>query len=255
MSNVFVIAWMTFVEARRNRILWSLLFFCLALVLTSFLFQEVTVATLDRVIRDVGLATLNGFGMLLAIFLGVSVVTREIERRTVYVLLSKPLGRGRYLLGKLLGVWFTLVIALSAMFLAFLVENAAYAGNTPAILFQAFWLMLVELLVVTSFSILASTFTSSAMSAFMTASLVVAGHLTTDIYFFSSKSKSILIKRSGAALFYLLPNLEKLNLKTDASLLRSVPAAQVCSATAYGLVYVAAFFVLSLAFFRRRDLK
>ncbi len=255
MRGALTIARMTVLEARRNKITWSLLFFCLVLVFNSFLFQEVTIAAHDRILRDVGLAAIGLFGLLLSVFLGVSVVSREVERRTVYILLTKPIGRADYLLGKLLGVWLTLILSLGMMFVAFLLESVLYRAPIDAVVFQCFWLMLMEFLLIASFSILASTFTSSAMSAFMSIGLYLIGHLSTDLQFFASKSDSEVTRTAGALLYYLLPNLERLNLKTPASLMATVPASQVIGATGYAALYVAAFFALAVALFRRRDMK
>jgi ABC-type transport system involved in multi-copper enzyme maturation permease subunit len=246
---------MTFLEARRNKVTWSILFFCLVLVLNSFLTQEVTFAAYDRLLRDVGLAAINLFGLLLSVFLGVSAVTREIERRTVYLILSKPVSRAQYLVGKLLGVWITIVASLSMMMFVFVIENMALGAPVKPVMFQAFWLMLVEFLLITSFSILASTFTSSLLSAFMSCGLFVIGHLSSDLHFFGRKSQSELMKHLGAGLFYILPDLEKLNLKTAASLLSPVAAESVIASTFYGLLYVGAFFAMSLAVFTRKDLR
>jgi ABC-type transport system involved in multi-copper enzyme maturation permease subunit len=255
MSGAWVVARMTFLEARRNRIAWSLLFFSLFLVLTSFLFQEVTIASFDRVVRDVGMAAISVFGVLLAIFFGINVVTREIERRSAYFVLAKPIARWEYLLGKLAGVWLTLAGCLALMLAAFLIEAVAYRGPITAVVFQAFWLLLMEILLLASFAILASTFTSSLMAAFMSIALFVSGHLTTDLYVLSEKSQSPLRRAIGTGIYYVLPNLERLNLKGEVSLLKEVPAERVVFSTLYGLLYAAAFLLLAVALFRRRDLK
>ena len=223
--------------------------------LTSFILQEVTVAAFDRLIRDVGIAEIGAFGTLLAVFLGVSVVNREMDRRTVYNLLSKPLGRGQYLLGKLIGVWATIAVCQGFMILAFFVEIKLYGSPIEPVLFQCFWLMLLEFLVIASFSILSSTFTSPIMSSFMSVGLFVIGHLSAELYFFGRKSQSIVVQKLGAVAYYLLPDLERLNLKTQASLLTVVPAGEIVKASLYALVFVVAFFSLAMAIFSRRDLK
>src|SRR5207245_9618139 len=94
------IARATVIEARRNRVAWSILFFCLVMVLTSFLFQEVTIAAFDRIVRDVGIAAISLFGVLLGMFLGVGVVGKDIDRRIVYAVVAKPISRFEYLLGR-----------------------------------------------------------------------------------------------------------------------------------------------------------
>jgi Cu-processing system permease protein len=255
MNEIAVIARMSFLEARRNRVTWSLFFFCHTQVLTSFMFQEVTIAYFDRIVRDVGFAAINLFGVLLAVFLGVNTVTREIERRTVYALLAKPISRGRYLVGKLLGVWLTVAVCLSMMFVAFLFETTLYQGPIDAVMFQAFWLLLVELLLLAAFAILVSTFTSSIMAAFMTLSLVIIGHLSEDLAFFASKSSAPAVRTLGQWTFFVLPNLDRLNLKNQLAVLAPVDAGHVLTASAYGIAYVVAFMALSIVLFSRRDLK
>jgi Cu-processing system permease protein len=254
-ARIWTIARMTFIEARRNRVTWSLLFFCGVLVMTSFMFQELTIAGFDRVVRDVGLAAIHAFGVMLAIFLGVSVVTREIERRTVYSLLARPLGRAQYLIGKVLGVWITIIVSLSLMMCAFLIENALYGGPMAAVVFETFWLMLVELLVITSFSVLVSTFSSSVMAAFLSMSLFIIGHTSQDLYFFGRKSHVELVRKLGAACFFALPNLERLNLKTKASIMEGVPLHDVLLDSLYGFCFVMIFLVAAASIFGRRDLK
>jgi Cu-processing system permease protein len=246
---------MTFLEARRNRVLWILIFFCLVMVLSSFLFQEVSINTIDRIVRDLSIATADAFGLIMAIFLGVSVVTREIERRTVYLLVTKPISRSQYLLGKLLGVWLTLAVLQALMVLAFTVEALLYRGDTSPIVYEAFWLMLVEFWVITSFSVLASTFTSSIMSAFLSLSLFMIGEFAPSVYFFGKKTSSHVAKLALKGLFYLLPNFEWLNLKDESSMLIPVPFVQVVTSTIYGMLFAASFFCMALAIFRRRDLK
>jgi Cu-processing system permease protein len=254
-NPAITIARMTFLEARRNRILWVLVFFCLTMVLTSFLFQEVTITTLDRVLRDISIATANAFGLIISVFLGVSVVTREIERRTVYMLVTKPLSRGQYLFGKLLGVWLTVTVLLVLMVAAYIVEAKLFRGDTPPIVFETFWLMLIEFFAITSFSVLASTFTSSIMSAFLSLSLFVIGGSASSIYYFSKKTRFEFAKPILKGIFYLVPNFERLNLKDEASMLLPVPFERVVSSTVYGMMYAIAFFLLALAIFERRDLK
>jgi Cu-processing system permease protein len=252
---MWTVARMTVVEARRNRITWSLLLFCLVLVLTALLMQELTYVAFDRIVRDVGLAAINLIGVLLAIFLGVTSVTREIERRIVYFVLAKPISRTEYLIGKLIGIWLVLFLSLGAMLALFLLENLVFSFAIAPILAYAFWLLMIELLVLTSFSILASGFTSSIMSAFMSGGLYLIGHLSSDLYLFGSKSKSSIIRAFSSLLFYLLPDLERLNFKTQASVLSEVPFSTVASATGYGLLYALAFMALAIALFSRRDLK
>ena len=255
MSQVLIIARMTFLEARRNRISMTAVFFCVFIVLLSFIFQEVTLTTFDRVVRDVSLGTIQIFGTFLSIFLGVTVVNREIDRKTVYSILSKPVSRANFLLGKIVGLWFAVATSLGLMLITFLAENAFIAGPSGLIIFETFFLMLVEMLLLSSFSVMAGVFTSPVVSSLMAFALVFAGHLSKELYFFTNKNIGAAMSVGGKALFFLLPDLQRLNLKTAASLMQPVELVQVATNGVYGLAYAFAFFMVAVGVFSRRDLK
>lgn len=255
MSPTFVIAAMTFHEARRNRVLWSLAAFFVVLVLTSVLLQEVTFTAYDRIVRDLGFATISAFGVIVSIFLGVSAVTREIERKTAYYVLTKPVSRASYLVGKLLGVWMTLAITLGAMFALFCAEQLVFGFALSPVFLQAFLLLLMELGILISFAILASSFTNSLMASLMVGTLFTVGHLSGDVYVITRRSTSPVTKAIGGVLVWLFPDLERLNLKTSLALLETVDWSSVATATVYASFYVVAFMAAAELIFSKRDLK
>ena len=246
---------MTHLEARRNRTTMAVVLFALVIVITSFVFQEVTTTALDRIVRDVALAAIHVFGLILAVILGVSVVSREIERRTVYMIVSKPVRRSDYVLGKLLGIGLTLFVTLALMTAAFLAQQALYGAPIKPVLIQACWLIFLELMVIASFSVFASTIVSPIMSGFMSVGLFLIGQLSSDLYIIGTQSRSAAYGAAMKALFFVLPNFDRLNLKTSASILQDVSAIQVLSASAYASCYVACFALAAVAVFNRRDLK
>lgn len=255
MKLALAIARATFVEARRNRIAWSLLFFCLVMVLTSFIFQEVTIAAFDRVVRDVGIGAIDLFGVLLGAFLGVSVVGRDLDRRIVYVILGKPVSRFEYLLGRALGVWAAVAMSLGLMAAAFFLECLLYQGPIQLVMFEGLFLILIEVLVVVSVAVMASSSMGSLVAAFVTLSTYVIGHFSQDIYFAGKRSASMAVKAVAAAVYYALPDLERLNLKSEVATLTEVPLRQVAEAAGYGLIYSLLFLAIAATVFSRRDLK
>lgn len=255
MTGALAIAKATLIEARRDRIAWSLLFFCLVLVLTSFIFQEVTIAAFDRIVRDIGIAAINLFGVLLGAFLGVGVVGRDVDRRIVYVILGKPVSRFEYLLGRALGVWASVAMSLALMAAAFFLECLIYQGPIRLVMFQGLFLILVEVLVIVSVAVMASSSMGSIVAAFVTMSAYVIGHFSKDLYFAGRKSASSAVKGLAAAIYYALPDLERLNLKSEVATLTEVSVARVASAAAYGILYSLLFLALAAAVFNRRDLK
>ena len=255
MIAVLAIARATVIEARRNRVAWSLIFFCVVMVLTSFIFQEVTITAFDRIVRDVGIGAISLFGILLGLFLGVGVVGRDVDRRIVYVMVSKPISRFQYLVGRAVGVWLSVAMSLALMAAAFFLECLIYQGPIRLVMVEGLVLLLVEVFVIVSIAVMASTFMGPLMAAFFTVSAWVIGHFSEDIYFAGRHSSSGLVRNCSAALFYVMPNLERFNLKSEVSTLKEVGLDRVGGAIAYGALYAVIFLVLAAAFFDRRDMK
>ncbi len=255
MSGTLAIARATVIEARRNRVAWSLLFFCLVMVLTSFLFQEVTIYAFDRIVRDVGMAAISLFGVLLGVFLAIGVVGRDIDRRIVYAMVAKPITRFEYLVGRAVGVWLSVVLSLAFMAVAFFLECLVYNGPIQLVMFEGLALLLVEIFVVVSVAVFASSFTGPLMAAFITISFWVIGHFSEDLYFAGRRASSAAARYLAAGIFYALPNLEKLNLKSEVATLAAVPLSRVAGAVGYGALYSVLFLILAAVVFNRRDLK
>lgn len=256
LSGVVPVALNTFREARRNRVFYSIVFFAVALILFSVLFTEVTFLAYDRILRDVGFATMNVFGVALAIFLGIGMVNREIEKKTIYTVVSKPVSRAAFILGKFVGLQLTLVTTMALMFLGFLGVLLAYQSPIEAVLLQSWLTLLFELSVITAFAIFCSTWTSSTtLCAFLTVSFFVIGHLVRDIRFFGDKSESPVVRQLGRVLTAALPDLEKLNFKEAVTYLTPTPSAAVGLALGYGVLWIALFLAAAVFIFRERDLR
>lgn len=258
MLKTAAIASNTIREARRHRIFYSILFFALAIILNSFLFSHLTVATYDRILRDIGTAAIDLFGVLLAIFLGVGMVSREVDRRTVYTVVTKPIRRADFILGKFLGLTCVLALTLGLMFLCFLGVAAAmstFAAPNYGTLVWYLVLRLVELTVLVAFAILMSTFSSSAIAAFATVGLYLIGHFTDDLYFFGSRAESALARAIARGIYWVLPNLSRFSVSEQIAYNTPVGAAWAGTSIMYGFLYVAAFLVVAVVVFERRDFK
>ena len=251
------IAGNTIREASRNKIFYSIFFFALLIILTSFLFTDLTIAAFDRVLRDVGTAAIDFFGALLAIFLGVGLVSREVDKKTVYTVVTKPIRRADFIFGKFLGLSGVLLASLGVMFVSFVGVLYVWSMDRPVLepLLWYFVLTLVELAVVVAFAILMSTFTSTTLSAFVTVGLYIIGHLTPDLYFFGQRSDSASVKWLTKALYYVLPNLERFSVSRQVTHNLAVDPGTAGLTILYGLFFVAAFLVAAVVVFERRDFK
>jgi len=253
MRGMVVIALNTVRENLRDKILYNLLVFALLLMGGSVLLADLTIMEHRRIVTDMGLATMNLAGVVIAVFVGIGLVGREIDRRTVYTILARPISRTQFVLGKYLGLVLTLLINVLFMVAVFLVTLWAYSTPLHAALFQAVGLIFVELLLVTALALFFSTFSTATLSAIMTLGFYIIGHLTTDLKGLGENSRHAAVQAVVTWLYYVCPNLEVLNVKGQASTNGLVEMSYIGMASMYGLLYAALLLTAACAIFRHRD--
>lgn len=253
MRSIVVIGLNTFRENLRDKILYNLLFFALLLIGASVLLGTLTIAEQKKIVADMGLAAINLVGVIIAIFVGVGLVSKEIERRTVYTIMARPISRTQFLLGKYLGLALTLLVNVAIMSAVFAATLWMDQAPIQASLFQAIQLICVELLLVTALALFFSTFSSTTLSAIMTLGFYVIGHLTTDLRGIAEKSEGQALQAITTGLYYLCPNLEVLNIKGPAAAGHMVALSYQALASAYGLLYAALLLTAASLVFQRRD--
>jgi len=253
MQSLVVVAGNTFKETVRDKILYNLVFFAILLIGASLLLGTLTMGEQSRIINDLGLAAINLVAVIIAIFVGIGLVTKEIDRRTIYTILARPITRVQFILGKYLGLAFIIVVNIAIMFTMFL-GTVWVSGNVIyGSLFQAVELILVETLLVMAIAMFFSTFSSSTLSATMTIGVYVIGHLTSDLKAIAEKSHSQLTEAVLTALYYVCPNLELLNVKGQAASGVLVEMGYQLTATAYGVLYAGLLLTGACLIFQRRD--
>ena len=253
MGCVSVIAMKTFRESLRDKILYNLLFFALLLIGASVLLADLTIMEHRKIVTDMGLAALNLFGVIIAIFVGIGLVSKEIERRTVYTIMARPISRTQFILGKYLGLAFTLLVNVGVMLFVYLATLWLYGAPIHPSLLQAVQLIFIELLLVTAIALLFSTFSSATLSAILTLALYVIGHLTADLKGIAEKSDNETVKAIMTSLYYICPNLEVLNIKGQAALGVPLASSYQLLVSAYGLAYTAVLLTMACLIFQRRD--
>lgn len=253
MSSSIVIALNTFRENLRDRILYNLLLFSILLIGASVILADLTIAEHMKIVTDLGLAAINLVGVLIAIFVGIGLVSKEIERRTIYTIMSRPISRIQFILGKYLGLVLTLFLNLVIMVAVFVATLWLYGAPVHVALFQAIELIFIELLLVTALALFFSTFSSSTLSAILTLGLYVIGHLTTDLRGIAGKSRSEMVKLLAGTLYYLCPNLELLDVKAQATMGEMIALFYQAAVSAYGLLYTALLLTAACLVFQQRD--
>jgi len=255
MIRIWAIAVNTFREAVRDKILYSLLFFALVMIAGSVLIADLTIGEYGKIIRDVGLAAISIFGLLIAVFVGIGLIYKEIEGKTIYTIASKPVPRWQFLVGKYLGLLATLATEITIMAIAYLVVLKGMGAGVTSAMGPAIWLTFVELAVVTAIAILFGAFTSPMLSAFFTIGLTLIGKMSQELRLLGQKSESDLVQILTELAYRVLPDLARFDLRNEASYGLEVEWEYVAYATGYGSAYAAALLVVSSIIFRFRDFK
>ena len=252
MSRIVAIAANTFREAIRDRILYLLLVFALLMMGFSQILSLLTVGGEEKIIKDMGLASISLFGVLTSIFIGVALVSKEIERRTIYTIVSKPIHRHEFLLGKYFGLVLTLLVNTSVMTAWFYLILLLKGYADPRLLL-AILLIFMELLLVTAFAILFSSFSTPILSTLFSLSLYVVGHLSWSLKLLQQRMPSAGGRAVCTLFYYLLPNLEIFNVKGEVVHRLPVPATLPLWAFLYLAGYGGAVLALACLILRRRD--
>lgn len=253
MWPIIVIALNTFRENLRDRILYNLLLFAVLLMGASLLLADLSIMEHYKIMTDMGLAAINLVGVIIAIFVGIGLVSKEIERRTIYTIIARPISRAQFIVGKYFGLVTTLTVNVVVMLAVYLVTLWAFHAPIHWALVQAVQLIVVELMLVTAVALFFSTFSSATLSAILTIGVYIIGHLTTDLRGIVQNSRSDAIKAAVNAVYYLCPNLDILNMKGQAAMGIAMSLSFQALATAYGLLYAGMLIVGACLIFQRRD--
>ncbi len=254
-KKIWAIILNTFREAVRDRILYAIVFFAVLILILSTIMDIITIGQRAKIIIDVGLASISIFGTLIAIFVGIGLVYKEIDKRTIYTIVSKPVARWQFLLGKYFGLVLTLLVEVAAMSAIFLVIVDNELGSVPPLLFVAVGLTFIELMVVCAVAILFSSFSTPILSGMYTLGVYLIGHLTRDLYHFSFRFKGTFLQKLMLFLYYFFPNLDNFNIRSQAVHDLPVDSSYILFAVGYGILYIAILLIVSSFIFSRRDFK
>jgi ABC-type transport system involved in multi-copper enzyme maturation permease subunit len=254
LKRIVAVAANTFRETVRERVLYNLVFFALAMTLSGLLLGRLSIRQDEKIIKDLGLAAIDLFGTLIAIFVGVGLVSKEIERRSLYPLLAKPLSRGEFFLGKFAGLAFTIFVNTAAMALGLFV-TLWLVGHSPDLrLLQAIYPLYLGLLLVVAMALLFSTLTSATLAAVGTVGVVLAGR-------YSDVVRNMREVAPGAPnwlvdfLYYAIPNFRNFDFKDKVAYGDPIDPATLAFVTGYALVYITLALILGLLAFQKRDLQ
>jgi ABC-type transport system involved in multi-copper enzyme maturation permease subunit len=268
MTAALVVAVAVFRESVRDKVFYNLALFGVLLVGASIIIGQLTAGQDIKIIKDLGLAATSIFGVFIAVFVGISLVSKEVDRRSVYPLLAKPIRRGELILGKYAGLLLTLLVNTAVMTAAlylvlfFLARgipaNVQAAWDAPALdpaLLKAIALIYVEIAVVTAVALFFSSYSSPMLSAVFTLGVFVAGQFSDDLRHLNDVVQAPAAAMIARAAYYVLPDFSTFDVKLAVVHGLPVSATYMASAALYALVYIAALLLGASAIFARRDFK
>jgi ABC-type transport system involved in multi-copper enzyme maturation permease subunit len=221
----------------------------------SFIVGPLSLGEQRKITQDLGLAAISVLGFLIAVLVGTGIVYREIEKRTIHTVLSKPVRRWQFILGKFLGLSAIVGLLVGGMTLVLIFANWVAAGSFEPQLLTAVLLTWMELTLLTALSILMSTLCSPILGAIFTMLLYVIGHTSADLRELAIRFGSAPLKSLIGAVYYTIPNLEYLNVRSKVIHGVPVDVSYVAFACSYALLYAAVFLILAVLVFQRKEFK
>jgi len=257
-----------FKESVRDRVPYNLVLFAVLLISSSYLLGQLTAGQDVKIVKDLGLSATAVFGLFIAVFIGIGLVSKEVERRSIYPLLAKPVSRPQFIAGKYAGLVLTLAVNVAVMTIALYVVLGYMSWMEPAAvraswdapgpdprLLKAIALIFLELMLVTAIALFFSTFSGPLLSAALTLGLYIVGQFNADLKNFDRvvNSKTAIWLARGA--YHVLPDLSAFDVKTQVVHGLPVSSGYMLATTGYAAVYIAALLLGAVAIFSRRDFK
>ncbi|HEY7181199.1 MAG TPA: ABC transporter permease subunit [Blastocatellia bacterium] len=256
--KIIPIALNTFRESARDRALYNLALLAVLMIVAAVVMGRIAAGQETKIIIDLGLSSITVFGVLIAILLGIGLVSKEIENGAIANILSKPVRRSEFVLGKYFGLCLTLFASVAAPAAAIAIALIYAQGGVAASqlrLWPAVWMIFLELAIVTAVALLFSCFSSPALSAMFALLIFLIGRWSPDLKLIAETSSSAVARAVSRALYHLLPNLANFNYVNETARGESAPWRMVAGNTAYAVFYIAAMLAAAALIFNRRDFK
>ena len=256
-SRLSAITLNTFREAVRDRVLYNLVLFVLLLVASAPVISQISIGMEKLMLVNLGLSSISLFGVIIAIFVGIGLVSKEIEKKTLYTILSRPVRRWEFIAGKYLGLLLTLVVNAVLMTVGFFMALLIFAHGlkrADGMLLVAIYFIILQFMMMVAITLLFSTFSTPIFSAIFAFSLFVIGTFGNDLRNFAAMSQGA-TRWLATAAAYVMPNFASLNVISQVAHEQSVGGQLVLFNTIYALLYSVAVTAAAVLVFERRNLK
>jgi ABC-type transport system involved in multi-copper enzyme maturation permease subunit len=252
--KLLAVALNTFREAIRNKILYSLVFFAALVVAIASVLGAVSIGDQTKFIKDFGLMSISLFGMVIAIVLGVNLLSKELEKKTILNILSKPVARWEFISGKFLGLFGTLALVVALMSVGLVGFLMLFEGRIDWGLVLASGTTLLELMVVIAFALFFSAIVvTPTLAGLFTAAMFVVGRSSGYLHYFLDKDHSHSIRVLAQGLYWVVPHLDRFSIADQVVYGDKVDVGYLIAIFAYAVSYSAVLLLLTIALFSRRE--
>ncbi len=258
MTRTLAILGNTLREALRERLMYNLVVFAVILIGGSLTISQLTMGEQFRIVANVGTSSTQIFGTLIAVFMGVGLLARELDRRTCYPVLARPVSRAQFIVGKYLGLMAVLALNVAVMAAATAAVLLLYTRGLSFLSLAfagAFWLLYLQFAICAGFAVLFSSFSTATLATIFTLTLVASGHVFSEVRTFWLRAEQVGMKQLVRVLDFLLPNMGLLDLKEAFTYGDPVTPGSVAARSAYGLCYAGLLVALAALVFSRKDLR
>lgn len=253
LHNIFTIARNTFKETVRNNILYGILAFVLVYMLFTLFLGSISLGEDLHVIRSLGLAGIYLFSVIITIFLGASLLYREVEHKTLYFVLSKPVSHAHLVLGKFCGLLASVIVSMAGMMCFYLAMVAFKGGGFDALALLALLYQTFEMALLIALAIFFSTFSAPLASTLYAVLVIYIGH-SLDLLLDAARSTGPIAQAVAKGIYYILPNLAKFDIRNLVIYDAHIALPQTLIAIAYALLYVTVLLYAAIRLFARKEL-
>ena len=255
LSRIYALANNTFREAIRNKLLYTLLGFSVVMISSGVVLATLSYVEVHEILQDMGLAAIRFFSAGIAIFVGIGLIHNEVDRRTIFTILSKPVSRNEFLVGKWAGLTFTVWLLLALMAGAFAMVSLLAGAPLGLDHFVAIALIGLELMVVVALATFFSSFTTPMLAALFSIGLWMIGHLSRDLHALGQQSDVGSVTAMANFVFVLMPDFEVFNKTLEAVHGLPIDSGEIGLAFVYAVGYTVCTLILGAMIFSRRDFK
>ena len=254
MNVMLALAVNTWKQFVRDRIFYLVLIVALLMVGFSYFLATLTIVESRKILLDFGLSAISLSGAMMGIYLGIVAVAKEIELRTIYTIITKPVSRSGYLAGKLLGSFLVLAAGHILLALTIRLVLAGASEPSPSGFVSCILLILMENTILLAVATFFSVFTSSILAAGFTFAFFLIGRSNLSLLLMAEKGATPEIRSLAKGLYYLFPNLERYNIRDLVAYGRAYPEDMLGMGFLYLLGYVLFSYAAACIIFQRRDL-